>query len=156
MRRIPTLSEILAGFERGAAAGTAVILLVVVVLAVLQLAWVVVRDTVTGPILLDPREGGEIASAFLLLLLAVELVGCVRTFVRDGGVPVSSILKIAVIAVARRAFDPGALDGSAGLGLAALLVAVVGGYLAERRWAPRRGAPRVDPMDPMDPPRVPH
>jgi len=153
MRHIPTVGEVLAGFERGTAAGTAAILLVVVVLAALQLAWVVVRAAVTGPFLLDPREGGEIGSAFLLLLLSVELVGCVRTFLRDRNVPISSILKIALIAVARRAFDPIALDGTAGFGLAALFFAVIGGYLVERRWAPRSGAVRVDPMDP---PRLPH
>jgi uncharacterized membrane protein (DUF373 family) len=152
MMRIPTVGEFMEGFERVTVAATTAILLAVVVLAVVQLGWVVAHAAVTGPFLIDAREGGEIGSSFLLLALAVELVGSVRAFARDGSVPVPSILKIALLAVARRAFDPGVLDGSAGLGLAALIAAIVGGLLVERRWAPRGSATRGDPMDP---PRLP-
>jgi len=86
MKRIPTIGELMQWFERGMVVGTTAILLVLVVLAAIQLVWIVARDAVTGPFLLDPREVGEIGSAFLLLALSVELVGCVRAFVRDGGV----------------------------------------------------------------------
>ena len=75
----------------------------VVTLAVADLAWVLIKDAITPPILiLDTGELLDIFSMFLLVLIGVELVETLKTYVLQHEIRTEIIILVAIIALARK------------------------------------------------------
>ena len=137
--------EILSKFERVINGVLLVMLALVVLLATIDLGWAILKDMLTPPmILLDVNELLELFGAFLLVLVGVELLNTVKTYIHKKTVHVEVILAVGIIAIARKVviLEPKEMDGLSLLGIAAIIFALTLGYYFVKRAA--RKAPPSD------------
>ena len=122
-----------------------VMLVIVVVLATVDLGWLIIKDILSPPILLlDIAELLELFGAFLLVMIGLELLGTIKTYITKNTVHVEVVLLVAIIAIARKVviLEPKELDGAGLLGIAAIILALTAGYYLVRLG--RRRAPMPD------------
>ena len=123
-------------FERAITHTLLVLMAGVVLLATIELAWILVKDVLTPPyFLLDVHELLELFGLFLLVLIGIELLHSVKTYIVRREFHLETILTVAMIAVARKiiVLDPKELPEGALLGIAALVIALALGYYVMRR-----------------------
>jgi uncharacterized membrane protein (DUF373 family) len=128
--------------ERGILYG-AQLLLVIVILAALYQLWylfvVAIRDHVadirTVPMLTEAVQRGF--AGVLLIVLGLELLETLRVYFEQHRVRLEIILVVAIIAVARHviALDFHQLSGVETAGIAALMLALTGGYYLLKKGA---------------------
>jgi len=100
---------------------------VVLVLAIADLAWELIKDAFTPPILLlEVDELLRVFGTFLLVLIGIELLETLRAYAAHRELRAEIILLVAIIALARKIIilDVKGLSGSSLLGIAAILVAL--------------------------------
>ena len=122
-----------------------VMLAIVVVLATVDLGWLIIKDILSPPILLlDIAELLELFGAFLLVMIGLELLGTIKTYITKNTIHVEVVLLVAIIAIARKVviLEPKELDGAGLLGIAAIILALTAGYYLVRLG--RRRAPMPD------------
>ena len=108
----------------------------VVLLATLELGWLLAKDVLTPPLfLLEIEELMELFGQFLLVLIGIELLHSMKVYVARREVHLEAVLAVAVIAVARKivVVDPKGLPEGAVLGIAAVMLAVALSYYLVRR-----------------------
>ena len=108
-----------------------VMLAVVVLLATIDLGWIIVKDVLTPPIfLLDADELLELFGAFLLVLVGMELLNMVKAYITEKTVHVEVALVVGIIAIARKVviLEPKGMDGLTLIGIAAIIAALTFGY----------------------------
>lgn len=130
--------EALKKFEYVINVALILMLALVVLLATIDLGWVILRDMLTPPvILLEVNELLELFGAFLLVLIGVELLGTVKTYMTERTVHVEVILAVGIIAIARKVviLEPKEMDGLMMLGIAAIIFALTLGYYFVKRAA---------------------
>ena len=123
-------------FERAITHTLLVLMAGVVLLATIELAWILVKDVLTPPyFLLDVHELLELFGLFLLVLIGIELLHSVKTYIVRREIHLETVLTVAMIAVARKiiVLDPKELPEGALLGIAALVIALALGYYVMRR-----------------------
>ena len=99
----------------------------VVALATLELGWIIVKDIITPPIfLLDINELLDIFGLFLLVLVGIELLDTIKTYLAKRELHTEVVLLVAMIAVARKVIilDEAKLSAPMLLGIAAIIVAL--------------------------------
>ena len=123
-------------FERAITFTLLVLMASVVLLATIELAWILVKDVLTPPVfLLEIHELLELFSLFLLVLIGIELLHSVKTFLFRREIHLESVLTVAMIAVARKiiVLEPKEWPEGTLLGLAALVLALAIGYYVMQR-----------------------
>jgi len=123
----------------------------VVVLATIELGWILIRDVVTPPVfLLEIDNLLEIFGFFLLVLIGVELLETVRMYLDEHVVHAEIVIQVAIIAIARKVviLEMKELPGSTLAGVAAIIAALAAAYFAVR---PRRRARGDVPPGPATP-----
>jgi uncharacterized membrane protein (DUF373 family) len=123
-------------FERIITRILLVVMAVVVVLATIEVIWVVIKDVLKPPVfLLEIEELLDLFGLFLLVLIGLELLHSVKIFIENKEVHVESVLSVALIAVARKIIILDPKDQTEGilLGIAALVLALVIGYYVVQR-----------------------
>jgi uncharacterized membrane protein (DUF373 family) len=123
--------RVLDRFESAITGALLVMMGIVVLLATVELAWVLAKDMLTPPLfLLEIDELLEVFGQFLLVLIGIELLHSMKVFVEQREVHLEAVLAVAVIAVARKiiVLDPKDLPEWALLGIAALMLALALGY----------------------------
>ena len=108
----------------------------VVLLATVELGWILVKDVLTPPsFLLEIEELLELFGQFLLVLIGIELLHSMKVYFERREVHLEAVLAVAVIAVARKivVVDPKELPAGALLGIAAIMLALSLGYYLVRR-----------------------
>jgi len=108
----------------------------VVLLATIELAWILVKDVLASPVfLLEIHELLELFGLFLLVLIGIELLHSVKTYIVRREFHLETVLTVAMIAVARKiiVLEPKELPEGTLLGIAALVVALALGYYVMRR-----------------------
>lgn len=126
-RQRDRLSSLLETFERVVVWALVGLMTLVVTLAIVELAWILIRDVVTPPVLLlEVDELLELFGLFLLVLIGLELLETIKAYLSHRVVYVEIILKVAVIALARKVIvlDFARYPGTVVLGLAALVIAL--------------------------------
>jgi uncharacterized membrane protein (DUF373 family) len=126
-------------FERIITRILLVMMAVVVVLATIEVIWVVIKDVLTPPVfLLEIEQLLDLFGLFLLVLIGLELLHSVKIFIEHREIHVESVLSVALIAVARKIIilDPKDQTDGILLGIAALVLALVIGYYVVRRSHP--------------------
>ena len=122
-------------FERGILYVAQVLLVLVIVVAVIQLWYLFalgvterVRDIDTIPLLTEAVQ--RAFSGVLLIVLGLELLETLRVYFTHHRVRLEIILVVAIIAVGRHVInlDFHALSGAEVAGVAALILALTGGY----------------------------
>ena len=118
-------------FEHIINLGLLVMLALVVVLATIDLGWMIVKGVLTPPVLLlDVGELLDLFGAFLLVLIGVELLNTIKIYVTKKAIHVEVILAVGIIAIARKVviLEPKEMDALTLLGIAAIIFALTIGY----------------------------
>lgn len=116
----------------------------VVLLATIELGWILGKDVLTPPMfVLEIGELLELFGQFLLVLIGIELLHSMKVYVESREIHLEAVLAVAVIAVARKivVVDPKELPEGALLGIALVMLALTLGYYLVRRIHRQDGAP---------------
>jgi uncharacterized membrane protein (DUF373 family) len=133
--------------ERGILHAAQVLLVLVIIVALYQLWYlfvVAIRDHVTDirsiPMLTEAVQRGF--AGVLLVVLGLELLETLRVYFAHHRVRLETILVVAIIAVARHVInlDFHAVSGAEVAGIAALILALTGGYFLVQKSAGDRAA----------------
>ena len=111
-------------------------MVIVVVLATIELGWIIIRDIITPPIiLLEIDELLEIFGFFLLVLIGIELLETIKAYLLTNVIHVEIVLEVALIAIARKVIilDLNKYESLTLVGIAALIAAVALAYLVIKR-----------------------
>ena len=103
----------------------------VVALATVELGWVIVKDIITPPVfLLEIHELLEIFGLFLLVLIGIELLDTIKTYLEKRILHVEVVLIVAIIAIARKVIilDEKEFSALALFGIGAIILALTVGY----------------------------
>ncbi len=123
-------------FERVITNTLLVLMAGVVLLATIELAWILVKDVLTPPFsLLEIHELLELFGLFLMVLIGIELLHSVKTYIVRREFHLETVLTVAMIAVSRKiiVLEPKELPEGTLLGIAALVLALALGYYFMRR-----------------------
>ena len=120
-----------------------VMMALVILLATVELGWFIIQDLISPPFLmLEIKELIELFGLFLLVLIGIELLESVKTYVLEREIHLEVVLAVAIIALARKvvALDFKETDGVTLIGLAGMLLALtIGYYLIRRSRAGKQG-----------------
>jgi uncharacterized membrane protein (DUF373 family) len=103
----------------------------VVLLATVELGWIIGKDVLTPPLfLLDIEELLELFGQFLLVLIGIELMHSMKVYIESREIHLEAVLTVALIAMARKivVLEPKDLPEGTLLGIAAIVFALVLGY----------------------------
>ena len=129
--------DLIKRFERMIILSLVVMMAFVLLLATVELGWIIVKDVVTPPLfLLEIDELIEIFGLFMLVLIGIELLETIiRTYVDRSTEHVTIVIAVALIAIARKVIvlDVQEFTGNILLGIAAVIIALAGAYYLIRR-----------------------
>lgn len=111
-------------------------MILVVLLATIELGWIIIKDIITPPIiLLEIAELLEIFGFFLLVLIGVELLETIKAYLLEKVVHVEIVLEVALIAIARKVIilDLEKYESLTVLGIAGLILAVAAAFYVVRQ-----------------------
>lgn len=131
--------DLIKRFEKALIFALVVMMAIVLLLATIELGWIIVKDIVTPPLfLLEIDELIEIFGLFMLVLIGIELLETIiKTYLDRSTEHVTIVLAVALIAIARKVIvlDVQEFTGDILLGLAAVIIALAGGYFLIRRMS---------------------
>ncbi|MDH4164531.1 MAG: phosphate-starvation-inducible PsiE family protein [Nitrospirota bacterium] len=128
--------DLLKKFEKAITVALVVLMAIVVLLATLELGWIIIKDIITPPVfLLDINELLDIFGLFLLVLIGVELLETIKAYLRENVVHFEVVLTVAMIAIARKVItlDVKELPSMTLVGIAAIIVALAAAKYYYRR-----------------------
>lgn len=140
----PSLLRGVKGFEKVIIIALMVMMAGVVALATVELAWLLVLDVISPPILmLEVDELLDLFGFFLLILIGVELLETIKAYLQSHVVHVEVVLEVALIAIARKVIilDVSGYPPLTLVGIAALILALALGYHLECRTRHRDPVP---------------
>jgi len=117
--------EQLKKFEKAVTVTLVVMMAIVVLLATIELGWIIVKDIITPPVmLLDINELLDIFGLFLLVLIGVELLETIKAYLKEKVVHIEVVMTVAMIAIARKVIilDVKDLPALTLVGIAAIIV----------------------------------
>ena len=125
-----------------------VLMAVVLLLSTVELAWVIIKDAITPPILLlEIDELLEIFGLFMLVLIGIELLETIaKTYMAESVDHAQIVMAVAIIAIARKVIilDVKDLSGPALLGIAAIILALtIGYYLIKKKGERLKDSPHA-------------
>jgi len=118
-------------FERIVTAVLLVMLAAVVVLALIDLAWLLIQDILKPPLfILEVGDLLEIFGFFLLVLIGLELLETVKCYYIEGRIELKVIFSVALIALGRKIIilEPEKYGGLTLIGVGIIILALVAGY----------------------------
>ena len=132
-------------FERVINVALLAMLAIVVLLATIDLGWIIVKDVMTPPVLLlEVDELLELFGAFLLVMIGVELLDTVKIYITKKTIHVEVVLLVGIIAISRKVviLEPRTMDALTLIGIAAIIFALTIGFYFVKLAA--RKASRAD------------
>jgi uncharacterized membrane protein (DUF373 family) len=142
------MMAILKKFERGMILTLILMMTVVLFLAIIELGWILVKDIMTEPIfILEIKELLEIFGLFLLVLIGIELLDSIKTYITENVIHVEVVLIVAMIAIARKVIilDIDKYSSLTFIGIACLILALsVAYYLIKKVHRDGRGKTTED------------
>src|SRR5512143_2380680 len=118
-------------FERMIVTTLIVMMALTILLATIELAWLIIKDVISPPIFfLEIQELLDIFGLFLLVLLGIELVSTLKTYLTHNEVHVEVVFAVALIAIGRKVIilDVKEIPSLSLLGIAAMIIALSVGY----------------------------
>ena len=116
----------------------------VIVLAVVDLAWILIEDLLSPPFaLLEIGELLDIFGLFLLVLIGIELLETLKAYVRARVIRAEVVILVGMIALARKivTLDLKDVASASLIGIAAIVVALGITYYLIRKTHDRDHAP---------------
>ena len=128
--------EVVTNFERIIYGALIALLMVVLVFAVGELAWLLITNLGNYPILLlDNHELTNVLGAFLLVLIGVELLDTMLEYFRENAIHVEIVVLLSIIAIARKVIllDPATTDGLELVGIGIIIIGLSAAYFLIRK-----------------------
>ena len=148
-KKEPVMIYFLKNFERLIVHVLIGLMMLVVLLATVELGWIIVRDIITPPVvLLEIEELLEIFGFFLLVLIGVELLETIKAYLVHQVIHVEIVLEVSLIAIARKVIilDLEKYSELTLIGMAALILAIaVAVYAVKRFFRSRQGQEQAPP-----------
>ena len=126
-----TMLKLTEKFERVINVALLAMLALVLLLATVDLGWIILKDILTPPIfLLDVDELLELFGAFLLVMIGLELLDTVKIYITQKTIHVEVVLLVGIIAIARKVviLEPKGMDALTLIGIAAIIFSLTVGY----------------------------
>ncbi|TKB10844.1 phosphate-starvation-inducible PsiE family protein [Desulforhopalus sp. IMCC35007] len=123
--------DLLKKFERIVTGLLVIMLALVVVLALIDLGWLLVQDILKPPLfILEIGDLLEIFGVFLLVLIGLELLETVKCYYLKGKIELKVIFTVALIAIGRKIIilEPDKYSGLTLIGIGVIILALVAGY----------------------------
>jgi len=134
--------QFLKKFEKLIVQALIVMMVVVILVATVELGWIIIKDILAPPMfLLVIADLLEIFGFFMLVLIGIELLETIKAYLTDHVIHIEIVLEVALIAIARKVIilDIEKYDGLTLIGTAALILAVAAAcYAVKRRLQPER------------------
>lgn len=124
-------------FERLIISALIALMAIVVLLSTLELGWLIVTDILTPPvILLEVGELLDVFGFFLLVLIGVELLETIRSYLAEHVIHAEVVVEVAMIAITRKVIilDVKELSSLTLVGMAAIILALTAAYFVLKRW----------------------
>jgi uncharacterized membrane protein (DUF373 family) len=136
-------------FEHIVIASLMVMMGIVVLLATLELGWVLIKDIIGPPILiLEIEQLLELFGLFLLVLIGVELFETIQTYYLERVVRVEVVVTVAIIAVSRKVIilDYKTLSSFTFLDVGGVILALaIAYYLIKKAGQSHPAPPKTEP-----------
>ena len=135
-KKEPGMIYFLRKFERGIVHVLIALMMLVVLLATVELGWIIARDIITPPVvLLEIEELLEIFGFFLLVLIGVELLETIKAYLIEQVIHVEIVLEVSLIAIARKVIilDLEKYSELTLIGMASLILAIAVAVYAVKR-----------------------
>ena len=129
--------EFLKKFERAIVYALISMMILVVLLATVELGWLIIKDIISPPIImLEIGQLLEIFGFFLLVLIGVELLETIKAYLVEKVVHVEVVIEVALIAIARKVIilDLEKYESLTLIGIAALILAIAAAIYAIKRF----------------------
>lgn len=123
-------------FEKYVIRALTVMMAFVLLLATIDLGYLIVKDIINPPVmLLDVSELLDIFGLFLLVLIGIELLETMKTYLVEHLIRVEVVLMVALIAIARKIIimDVSLFPSLTLIGIGIILIALSVGYCYIRR-----------------------
>lgn len=124
-------------FEKIIVTALIVMMGLVILLATIELGWVIIKDIMTPPyFLLEIQELLDIFGLFLLVLIGIELIYTLKTYLTENEIHVEVVFIVALIAIARKVIilDVKEVSSLTLLGIAAIIIALSVGYSLIKKY----------------------
>ena len=114
-----------------------VMMAIVLGLATLDLAYLIIKDTIQSPyLLLSVEQLLDIFGLFMLVLIGIELLETImKTYITQDQPHYEVVLSVAIIAIARKVIilDLKEVDSLSLIGIASIIIALTVGYFLMKR-----------------------
>ena len=133
--------EIFGKIERAIAIALLALMGIVVISGVLEVAYVVVTDLMQPPgFFLGVEDLFDIFGLFLMVLIGLELMTSIEMYLDDNTIHAELMFLVALTAVARKVviLDAKSIDAMTVFAIAALVIALSGGYYFIKKTKPPR------------------
>lgn len=123
--------DLLKKFERIVTGVLLVMLALVIILALVELGWLLIWDILKPPLfILEVEDLLEIFGLFLLVLIGLELLETIKHYYLDGKIELKVIFAVALTALGRKIIilEPEKLGGQTLIGVGVIILALVIGY----------------------------
>jgi len=125
-------------FEKIIFSSLLIMMSLVVLLATIELGWIIIKDIITPPLfLLEINELFEIFGLFMLVLIGIELLETIaKTYANQNANHAKIVMAVAIIAIARKVIilDVDKHSGQSLMGIASIILALsLGYYMIQRK-----------------------
>lgn len=131
------MEKFLKHFEKVVVIALIAMMVLIILLATIELGWIILRDIITQPyVLLEIDELLDIFGFFLLILIGVELLETIKAYLSEHVVHTEIVMEVALIAIARKVIilDVKDLPSLTLFGIAAIILALAVAYSLERHY----------------------
>jgi uncharacterized membrane protein (DUF373 family) len=118
-------------FESFVTGALILLLAVVILLAVVDLVWILILDALKPPLfILETGDLLEIFGLFLLVLIGLELLETIKCYYLQGKIELKVVFTVALIALGRKiiVLEPEKYSGLTLIGIGVIIFALVAGY----------------------------
>lgn len=137
------LHALLKRFEKRIIQVLMVLMALVLMLATIDLGWLIVKDNMKQPVLLlSVNDLLEIFGLFMLVVIGIELLETImKTYITQDTPHYEVVLTVAIIAIARKVIilDLKEVDSLSLAGIALIIIALTAGYYLMKRGHSRGG-----------------
>lgn len=123
-------------FKQGVISALTVMMAFVLLLATIELAWIIVLDVISPPVLLlEIDELLEIFGLFMLVIIGIELLETImKTYLAEGVNHAEIVITVAIIAIARKVIilDVKEVSSMSLIGMGIIILALAVSYFLVR------------------------
>ena len=143
--------EILKKFEKMMIVALIVMMTTVLFLSIIELGWLIGKDIISQPVLLlEVDELLEIFGLVLLVLIGIELLDSIKTYITENVIHVEVVLIVAIIAIARKVIilDINKYPALTFVGIASIILALsIAYYLIKKIHREKSGQIQTPSLD---------